>query len=79
MVSVEENPDEYITVVSKVSKINESRNDMEIDLEEEQKTEAYKSIMNIEIENINKIETIYNHNKTNRMTIYKVMRQSFFY
>ena len=29
---------------------------MEIDFEEEQKTEAYQETMNIDIENINKIE-----------------------
>ena len=42
MVAVEENYDEYITEEAKVSKINESSDEMEIDIEEEQKIEAYK-------------------------------------
>ena len=54
-VAVEENSDEDITAGAKVSKINWSRNDMEIDLEEEQKTEKYKVTLNIDIENIVKI------------------------
>ena len=46
----EENPDEYITTVSKAI------NQMEIDIKGEQNTKSYKETMNIDIENINTIE-----------------------
>ena len=45
----EENDDEIITAVDTTS------NDMEIDLEDKHKTEAYQNIMNSDIENIYKI------------------------
>ena len=62
-VTVEENSDEDITAGAKVSKINKARDDMEIDLEEEPKAEKYKVKLNIDIENIVKIENIHNHQK----------------
>ena len=46
----EVNVDEDFTTKAKAS------NDMEIDLKEEQKTQAYKKTMNMDIENINKFE-----------------------
>ena len=48
-VAVEVNSDEYITSGDKVSKINESSDDMEIDLEEERKAESYQETLNIDI------------------------------
>ena len=36
---------------------------MEMDIEGEQKTEAYKVTLNFDIENIEKIENIYKHYK----------------
>ena len=77
-VAVEANYDEDITSGAKVGKINESSNDMEIDLEEEQNTEKYKATLNIDIENISKIENIHNDHKRNWMRIYKVIQQLFF-
>ena len=50
-VSVETTSDEDITVGDKFSKINEDKYDME-----ELNTEAYQETLNIDIENINKIE-----------------------
>ena len=44
------NSDETITEVAKAS------NEMQINLEEEHKTESYQETMNIDIENIDKIE-----------------------
>ena len=68
----EENSDKSITAVAK------SRNDMEIDLQEEQKTEAYQEIMNIDIENINKIVNIRKHYTKQWRTIYEVIQQELF-
>ena len=51
---------------------------MEIDIEEEQRTEKYKATLNIDIENIVKIENIHNHHKINYREIYKVIQQEFF-
>ena len=62
-VTAESNADEDITAGAKVSKINKAIDDMEIDLEEEPKTEKYKVTLNIDIGNIVKIENIHNHHK----------------
>ena len=51
-VDVEANYDEDITAGANFGKINESIDDMEIDKKEERKTESYKVIFNIDIENI---------------------------
>ena len=61
-VAVEENSDEDITAGAKFTKINKASNEMEIDLEEEQKTEAYQDTLNIDIENIDRIEHIHKYN-----------------
>ena len=55
VVSVEANADEYITSGANASKINESGDETEIDLEKEQNTEAYQETLNIDIGNIDKI------------------------
>ena len=47
---VEANADGYLISGCKVSKINESINKIEIDIEVEQKTEKYKVALNINIE-----------------------------
>ena len=62
-VAVEGNAGEDITVGAKVSKMNESSNDMEIDIKEEENIEAYKETLDIETENIYKIENIHNYHK----------------
>ena len=69
-VSAEENYDEDITARGKVNKINESRDEVEIDIEEEQNIESYKVTLNIDIENIVKIENIHNHHKGRWKKIY---------
>ena len=74
-VAVEENYDEDITARGKVNKINESRDEVEIDIEEEQNIESYKVTLNIDIENIVKIENIHNHHKRHWRKIYKVIQQ----
>ena len=51
---------------------------MEIYLKEERNTEAYKLTLNIDIENIVKIENIYNHHKIHWRKIYKVIQQELF-
>ena len=43
---------------------------MEIDTEKEQKIEAYQEKLNIDIENINKIENIHKNRKTAWRKIY---------
>ena len=70
LVYVEENYDGDTKEGAKASKINESNNEMEVDLEEKQNTEAYKVTLNIKIENIFKIENIYNHHERHCITIY---------
>ena len=54
-VSEEANSDKATTAVANAN------NELEIDLEEKQNTEAYKETMNIDIENINTIEERYKH------------------
>ena len=78
VVAVEANSDEYITEGAKVSKINESRDETEIDIEEERKTEAYKVTLYIDIENTVKIENIHNHHNIHWRTIYKFIQQELF-
>ena len=78
VVDVESNSEEDITAGSKVSKINEASNEMEIDIEEEKNTEAYQETLNIDIENIDRIENIHKHHKTPWRTIYEVIQQEFF-
>ena len=46
---------------------------MEIDIEEEHKTEAYQETMNIDIENIAKIENSHKHHTKQWSTIYEVI------
>ena len=62
--SIEGNAYEYITAGAKVSKINEYRNNMKSEIEEDQNIEANTVILNIEIQNIDRIENIHNHHKT---------------
>ena len=47
-------------------------------LKEEQKTEKYKVTLNIDIENIFRIENIHDRHKRHSMKIYKVIQQEFF-
>ena len=71
-VAEEANSEEAITAAAKAS------NEMQIDLKEEQKTEAYIKIMNIDIENIN---TIVKRNKPYTKqwrTIYEVIQRNIF-
>ena len=63
---------------SKVSKINKYSNETEINLEEDRNVETYKVTLNIDIENIDKIENIHHHHKTHWMKVYKVIQQEFF-
>ena len=51
---------------------------MEMDIEGEQKTEAYKVTLNFDIENIEKIENIHKHHKTYWRTIKIVIQQEIF-
>ena len=70
-VSEEENVDEAFTAEAK------DRNDIEIDLKEEQKTQAYKQTIDIDIENINTFEKI-NKLYTNQWRkIYKIIEPDF--
>ena len=48
---------------------------MEIDLEEEQNTESIKVTLNINNENIVRIENVHNHQKRYWRKIYKVIQQ----
>ena len=66
------NSDETITEVANAS------NEMQINLEEEHKTESYQETMNIDIENINKIENSHNHYTKQWRKIYEVIQQEFF-
>ena len=77
-VDVEANADGYLISGCKVSKINESSDEMEIDMEEEQSIEAYNVKLNIDIENIVKIENIHNHHKKHWRKIYEVIQQDSF-
>ena len=67
-----ENADKSITAVYK------ARNEMGIDLKEEQKTQAYKETMDIDIENINTIEKIQKVYTKLWRTIYKIIQQYLF-
>ena len=51
---------------------------MEIDLEEEQKIEAYEETLKIDIENINKIENIHKYHRTPWIIMYEVIQPDFF-
>ena len=73
-VPVEANSGKDTTEGAKISKINESINNTEIDLEEEWNTEKYKVTLNIDIKNIVKIENIHNNHKIYWRTIYEVVQ-----
>ena len=73
VVAVDVNNDKDITVGANVIKINKSSNNTEIYIEEERNTEQYKLTLNIDIDNIVKIENIHNHHKRHRKKIYKVI------
>ena len=64
VVAVEANADEYTIAEAKASKIKKSSDDMEIDIEEKRKTDAYNMALNIDIWKIDKTENIHNHHKT---------------
>ena len=66
-VAEEANVDEAVTAEAKAS------NNMEIDLKEQQKTQAYKETINIYIENINTFEKRNKVYTTQWRTIYKVI------
>ena len=51
---------------------------MYIDPEGEQNTEAYQEILNIVIENMDKIKNIHRHHKTHWRKIYKIIQQELF-
>ena len=51
---------------------------MEIGIKEEKNTEAYKETLDIETENIYKIENIHNYHKRHWREIYEAMQQEFF-
>ena len=68
----EANVDEAISAEYKAS------NNMEIDLKEERKTQAYKETMNIDIENINTFENRKKVYTTQWRTIYEDIEPDFF-
>ena len=67
----EANVDEAVTAESNAS------NDMEIDLREERKTQAYKETMNIDIENIHTFEKRNKSYTTQWRTIYEFIEPEF--
>ena len=77
-VDVENKFDKDITAGPKFSKMNESIDEMEIDLKEEQRTWKYKVTLNIDIDNIIKIPNIHLHLKRHLRTIYGVIQQELF-
>ena len=70
-VAEEANADVSVTAEAKAS------NDMEIDLKEGQNTQAYKETMNINIDNIKKIENRNKVYKTQWRIIYEVIEPEF--
>ena len=64
------NSDEGITAVAKAS------NEMKIDIEEEHNTEAYQETMNIDIENIDKIENSHKYYTKNEGQSTKLYNKS---
>ena len=71
-VAEEANADESTTEVAK------ARNETDIDLTEEQNTEAYRETMNIDIENINTIENRHKPYTKLWRTIYEVIQKNIF-
>ena len=76
--AVDKNTDKDITLGAKNGIINEASDYMEIDLEEEQTTEAYQETLNNDIVSIDNIENIHKHHKTPWRTICEVIKQEFF-
>ena len=73
VVDAEENSDRDITEGSNSIKISKASDEMEIDLKEKQKTEAYQDTLNIDIENTNKAKNTHKHHKTTCSKTYEVM------
>ena len=73
-VTIESNYDYYSTSGFNFRKINKYIDEMEIDFREEWMIEKYKVTLNIDIENIIKIENIHNHPKINWRIIYKIIQ-----
>ena len=71
-VAKESNSDEAINAVANYS------NQMEIDIEEEHKTESYQEKMNIDIESIDTIENNHNHYTKQWRAIQEVIQQQLF-